>query len=138
MTIGRTIRRPDRRFRASTDRSHRAKTPHGFAAIQAVPELSHCPSTLGADLGNRKLRPEQEQCYGTIANRLHYPEEFGYDEGRCRARARHLPRNLFCVTNEAVAHVRAHERFPFLPLTNRHYAARALNARVAIVIAPPP
>ena len=50
--------------------------------------------------------------------------DFTYDEDRCRAYVRHLPRNLACLTNEAIAIVRCDGRFRYLPEANRHYAAR--------------
>ena len=40
---------------------------------------------------------------------------------------RHLPRNLACLTNVAIAIVRCSGRFRYLPEANRHYA-RALDA----------
>ena len=42
-----------------------------------------------------------------IENRLHYVRDFTYDEDRCRAYVRHMPRNLACLTNAAIA--RAHD-----------------------------
>ena len=41
---------------------------------------------------------------------------------------RHLPRNLACLTNAAIAIVRCKGRFRYLPEANRHYAARAQDA----------
>ena len=38
-----------------------------------------------------------------IENRLHYVRDFTYDEDRCRAYVRHLPRNLACLTNAAIS-----------------------------------
>ena len=71
-----------------------------------------------------------------IENRLHYVRDFTYDEDRCRAYVRHLPRNLACLTNVAIAIVRCSGRFRYLPEANRHYAARAQDALDAILIAP--
>ena len=71
-----------------------------------------------------------------IENRLHYVRDFTYDEDRCRAYVRHLPRNLSCLTNVAIAIVRCDGRFRFLPEANRHYAARAQEALDAVLIAP--
>ena len=62
--------------------------------------------------------------------------DFTYDEDRCRAWVRHLPRNLACLTNVAIAIVRTHGRFRYLPEANRHYAARAQEALDAVLIAP--
>ena len=71
-----------------------------------------------------------------VENRLHYVRDFTYDEDRCRAYVRHLPRNLACLTNVAIAIVRCNGRFRYLPEANRHYAARAQEALDAILIAP--
>ncbi len=51
-------------------------------------------------------------------------------------RERHLPRNLACLTNVAIAMVRSNGRFRYLPEANRHYAARAQEALDAVLIAP--
>ena len=66
--------------------------------------------------------------YWHIENRLHYVRDFTYDEDRCRAYVRHLPHNLACLTNAAIAIVRCKGRFRYLPEANRHYAARAQDA----------
>ncbi len=71
-----------------------------------------------------------------IENRLHYVRDFTYDEDRCRAYVRHLPRNLACLSNAAIAIVRCDGRFRYVPEANRHYAARAQEALDAIMIAP--
>ena len=55
-----------------------------------------------------------------IENRLHYVRDFTYDEDRCRAYVRHLPRNLACLTNVAIAIERCSGRFRYLPEANRH------------------
>ncbi|MCY4405630.1 MAG: ISAs1 family transposase [Rhodospirillaceae bacterium] len=72
----------------------------------------------------------------TIENRLHYVRDFTYDEDRCRAYVRHLPRNLACLSNAAIAIVRCDGRFRYIPEANRHHAARAQEALDAIMIAP--
>jgi len=58
------------------------------------------------------------------------------DEERCRAHVRHVPRNLSCLTNAAIAIVRCGRRFQYIPRANRHYAARARKALDAIMIQP--
>ena len=73
-----------------------------------------------------------------IENRLHYVRDFTYDEDRCRVHVRHLPRNLACLTNAAIALVRCGGRFRYLPEANRHYAARAQEALDAVMTAPTP
>ncbi len=74
--------------------------------------------------------------HGHIENRLHHVRDFTCDEDRCRACVRHLPRNLACLTNVAIAIVRCDRRFRHLPEANRHYAARAQEALDAVLIAP--
>ena len=69
-------------------------------------------------------------------NRVHYVRDFTCDEDRCRAYVRHMPRNLACLTNAAIAIVRCGGRFRFMPEANRHYAARAQEALDAILIVP--
>ncbi len=49
---------------------------------------------------------------------------------------RHLPRNLACLSNAAIAIVRCDGRFRYIPEANRRYAARAQEALDAIMIAP--
>ena len=71
-----------------------------------------------------------------VENRLHYVRDFTYDEDRCRAYVRHLPGNLACLSNAAIAIVRCDGRFRYIPEANRHYAARAQEALDAIMTAP--
>ena len=59
--------------------------------------------------------------------------DFIYHEDRCRAYVRHMPRNLACLTNAAIAIVRSDGRFRYLPEANRHYAARAQDAPTVIM-----
>ena len=61
-------------------------------------------------------------------NRARCVRDFTYDEDRCRAHVRHLPRNLSCLTNAAIAIVRCGRRFSCMPEASRHYAARAQEA----------
>ena len=49
----------------------------------------------------------------------------------------HLPRNLACLINAAISIVRYEGRFEYLPLVNRHYAARAQEALNAFTYPPP-
>ena len=71
-----------------------------------------------------------------IENRLHYVRDFTYDEDRCRARTRHLPRNLASLTNAAISIVRR-SCFPFMPQANRYFAARPQAALDAILTSTP-
>ncbi len=72
-----------------------------------------------------------------IENRLHHVRDFTYDEDRCRAKCKRLPRNLACLTNAAVSIVRLNGRFSHLPQANRHCAARQGEALREVVGTPP-
>ncbi len=73
-----------------------------------------------------------------IENRLHYVRDFTYDEDRCRAYVRHLPRNLACLTGTAISIIRCQSRFRHVPEANRHFAARPQEALDLLMRAPPP
>ena len=49
---------------------------------------------------------------------------------------RHLPRNLACLTNAAIAIVRCKGRLRYVPEANRHYAARIQDALDTILTPP--
>lgn len=68
-----------------------------------------------------------------IENRLHYPRDFTYDEDRCRAHVRHLPRNLAALSNVAISLIRLDGRFKHLPEAHRHFAARSHEALDAVL-----
>ena len=68
-----------------------------------------------------------------IENRLHYPRDFSYDEDRCRARVRHLPRNLAALSNVAISLIRLDARFEHLPEAHRYFAARSNEALDAVL-----
>ena len=112
------------------------------AADRVVHALDDAPRKiiLLTSLGTDRAGPEEllalVRNHWHIENRLHYVRDFTYDEDRCRAYVRHLPRNLACLTNVAIAIVRCSGRFRYLPEANRHYAARAQDALDAILIAP--
>ena len=86
-------------------------------------EVTYCLTSLGPEQLLALVRNHWH-----IENRLHYVRDFTYDEDRCRAYVRHLPHNLACLTNAAIAIVRCKGRFRYLPEANRHYAARAQDA----------
>ena len=99
-------------------------------------EVTWSLTSLGADRAGPQELLALVRNHWHIENRLHYGRDFTYDEDRCRAYVRHLPRNLSCLTNAAIAIVRCDGRFRFLPEANRHYAARAQEALEAILTAP--
>ena len=91
-------------------------------------------------LGPERIGPQEllslVRNHWHIENRLHYVRDFTCDEDRCRVHVCHLPRNLACLTNVAIAIVRSNGRFRYLPEANRYYAARAQEALDAVLIAP--
>ena len=91
-------------------------------------EVTYSLTSLGADRAGPEELLALVRNHWHIENRLHYVRDFTYDEDRCRAYVRHLPRNLACLTNAAIAIVRCEGRFRYLPEANRHYAARAQDA----------
>ena len=99
-------------------------------------EVTWSLTSLGAERAGPEELLELVRNHWHIENRLHYVRDFTYDEDRCRAYVRHLPRNLACLTNAAIAIVRCDGRFRYLPEANRHYAARAQEALDAIMTAP--
>ena len=99
-------------------------------------EVTWSLTSLGTDRAGPEELLALVRNHWHIENRLHYVRDFTYDEDRCRAYVRHLPRNLACLTNVAIAIVRCSGRFRYLPEANRHYAARAKDALDAILIAP--
>ena len=99
-------------------------------------EVTYRLTSLGAERAGPEELLALVRNHRHIENRLHYVRDFTYDEDRCRAWVRHLPRNLACLTNAAIAIVRCNGRFRYLPEANRHYAARAQDALDTILSTP--
>ena len=99
-------------------------------------EVTYSLTSLGADRASPEQLLALVRNHWHIENRVHYVRDFTYDEDRCRAYVRHLPRNLACLTNAAIAIVRGTGRFRYLPEANRHYAARAQDALDTILTPP--
>ena len=99
-------------------------------------EASWCLTSLAPERAGPEELLALVRNHWVIENRLHYVRDFTYDEDRCRAHVRHLPRNLSCLTNAAIAIVRCGGRFSYMPEANRHYAARAQDALDAILVPP--
>ncbi len=99
-------------------------------------EVTWCLTSLGPERAGSEELLELVRNHWVIENRVHYVRDFTYDEDRCRAHVRHLPRNLSCLTNAAIAIVRCNGRFSYMPEANRHYAARAQDALDAILVPP--
>ena len=92
-------------------------------------EVTWSLTSLGTDRAGPEELLALVRNHWHIENRLHYVRDFTYDEDRCRAYVRHLPRNLACLTNVAIAIVRCSGRFRYLPEANRHYAAAGCPRR---------
>ena len=103
---------------------------------QRSTEVTWSLTSLGAERAGPEELLALVRNHWHIENRLHYVRDFTYDEDRCRCHVRHLPRNLACLTNVAIAIVRSNGRFRYLPEAKRHYAARAQEALDAVLIAP--
>ena len=101
-------------------------------------ETVFCLTSLGADAAGPDELLSLVRNHWQIENRLHYVRDFTYDEDRCRARVRHMPRNLACLSNAAVSIVRLTGTFRYLPEANRHYAARPQDALDAVLTATNP
>ena len=127
----RPLRRRIGRLRTSTGAARRCAS-NGEREILKTGKSSIEVAWSLTSLGTDRAGPEEllalVRNHWHIENRLHYVRDFTYDEDRCRAYVRHLPRNLACLTNVAIAIVRCSGRFRYLPEANRHYAARAQDA----------
>ena len=99
-------------------------------------EVTYSLTSLGAERAGLELLLALVRNHWHIDNRVHYVRDFTYDEDRCRAYVRHLPRNLACLTNAAIAIVRCKGRFRYVPEANRHYAARVQDALDTILTPP--
>ena len=99
-------------------------------------EVTWCLTSLGPKRAGPQDLLALVRNHWVIENRVHYVRDFTYDEDRCRAHVRHLPHNLSCLTNAAIAIVRCDGRFSYMPEANRHYAASAQDALDAILVPP--
>ena len=99
-------------------------------------EVTWCLTSLDADRAGPEELLGLVRNHWHVENRLHYVRDFTYDEDRCRAYVRNMPRNLACLTNAAISIVRCQDRFRYLPEANRHYAARPQDALDAILKPP--
>lgn len=94
--------------------------------------MSYSLTSLGPDRAGPEELLSLVRNHLHIENRLHYVRDFTYEEDRCRVHVRHLPRNLACLTNVAIAIVRSNGRFRHLPESSlvRHRTAQ-WHGRVA-------
>ena len=70
-------------------------------------EVTWCLTSLDAERAGPEQLLALVRNHWHIENRLHYVRDFTYDEDHCRAHVRHVPRNLSCLTNAAIAIVRS-------------------------------
>ena len=98
--------------------------------------MTWCLTSLGPERAGPEELLELVRDRWTMENRVHHVRDFTYDEDRCRAHVRNLPRNLSCLTNAAIAIVRCDGRFGCMPEANRHCAARAQEA-LDLILGPP-
>ena len=98
-------------------------------------EVAFCLTSLGADEAGPEELLNLVRNHWQVENRVHYVRDFSYDEDRCRASVRNLPRNLAALSNAAISIVRMRGEFKYIPPANRHYAARPQDALDAILAA---
>ena len=91
-------------------------------------EVSYALTSLSPERAAPRQLAALIRGHWEIENRLHYVRDFTYDEDRCRAYVRKLPQNLAALTNAAVSMVRCRTSFRYLPVANRHFAARTDEA----------
>ena len=108
---------------------------HGCSQAIRI-EVTWSLTSLGAERAGSEELLALVRNHRHIENRLHYVRDFTFDEDRCRAYVRHLPRNLVCLTKAAITIVRCDGRFRYLPEANRHYAARTRDALDTILNPP--
>ena len=101
-------------------------------------EVAFCLTSLGADEAGPEELLNLVRTHWQVENRVHYVRDFTYDEDRCRASVRNLPRNLAALSNAAISIVRVRGEFKYIPPANRHYAARPQDALDAILTADNP
>ena len=82
------------------------RTRHVRKTGKTSRETVYGPTSLGADKAGPDAMPSLAGNHWRIENRLHYATDFTCDEDRCRARVRHLPRNLACPGNAAISIIR--------------------------------
>ena len=82
---------------------------------QTTREVAYCLTSLGADQAGPDELARLVRGHWEVENRLHYVRDFSDDEDRCRAAARHLPRNLAALSNAAISIVRVLGRFRHIP-----------------------
>ncbi len=99
-------------------------------------EVSYALTSLGPTQATAEQLAELLRNHWEIENRLHYVRDFSYDEDRCRAYVRDLPRNLACLTNIAISIIRGLPHFRYVPQANRHFAARPQEA-LDLLLKPP-
>ena len=100
---------------------------------QTTREVAYCLTSLGADQAGPDELARLVRGHWEVENRLHSVRDFSYDEDRCRAAARHLPRNLAALSNAAISIVRVLGRFRHIPPAHHHYAARPHDALDAVL-----
>ena len=109
------------------------RTRHVRKSGKTSRETVYGLTSLGADKAGPDAMLSLVSNHWHIENRLHFATDFTCDEDRCRARVRHLPRNLACLSNAAISIIRLRGEFKFLPEANRRYAAKTQDALDAVL-----
>ena len=96
--------------------------------VKTSTEVSYALTSLSSEQASPQQLADLIRQHWHIENRLHYVRDVTYDEDRCRVYVRDLPRNLACLTIAAISLIRCRTRFRYVPVANRHFAARQQEA----------
>ena len=101
-------------------------------------EITYALTSLGPEQAGPKELLKLVREHWSIENRLHYVRDFSYDEDRCRAHVKQLPRNLACLSNIAISIIRCNKKFQgkSIPEANRYLSNRHHEA-IDAVLNPP-
>ncbi len=119
-------------IRIERQRCRRRRAKAGKMSI----EVSYALTSLSSEQASPEQLASLIRKHWHIENRLHYVRDVTYDEDRCRVYVRDLPRNLATLSNTAISIIRCRTRFRYVPVANRHFAARQQEALDLLLIPP--
>ena len=97
------------------------RTTEDIKTGEVTNETTWCLTSLAAEDAKPDLLLDLVRNHWTVES-VHHIRDVTYDEDRCRAHKHHMPRNLACISNVAIAIVRSEKRFTSIPEANRHYS----------------
>ncbi|MDE0102399.1 MAG: ISAs1 family transposase, partial [Bryobacterales bacterium] len=106
--------------------------------VKTSVEVSYALTSLSPAEASPEQLADLIRNHRHIENRLHYVRDFTYDEDRCRVYVRDLPRNLACLSNAAISIIRCQTHFRYVPVANRHFAARQQEVLDLLMQSPNP